>query len=86
MKSNDLLDHLEQVRDDYLEPIDKIPMEDKLIMSREEELTVTLEPWEISEVVRGALGELPESLEGHVDSLFNVVYDAIAEALDRARR
>ncbi len=86
MKSNDLLEHLEQVRDDYLVPIEKTPIEDKLIMSREEALAVNLEPWEISEVVQGALGKLPEGLEDQADSLFDVVYDAISEALDRARR
>lgn len=86
MKSNDMLDHLEQVRDDYLVPIEKIPMEDKLIMSREEALAINLEPWEISEITQQHLNDLPEGLEGHVDSLFDVVYDAITEALDRARR
>jgi hypothetical protein len=84
--TNPLLDHLEKVHDEYEELIDKIPMEDKLIMSREEALAVTLEPWEISEITQAALNDLPENLEGHVDDLFDVVYEAILEALDRARR
>jgi len=85
--NNELIDHLEKVRDDFLVPIDKIPMEDKLIMSREEELevAVTLEPWEISEIVQSSLKELPQGLEGHAGQLFDVVYDAISEALDRVR-
>ena len=84
MKINDLLGHLEKVHDEYGELVDKIPMEDKLVMSREEALAVNLEPWEISEIVQGALSELPEG--SHVDNLFDVIYDAISEALDRARR
>lgn len=84
--SNDLLDHMERVHDEYEVLIDKIPTEDKLIMAFEEELSVVLEPWEISEIVQGALNELPEGLEDYVDSLFDVVYDAISVALERARR
>ena len=84
--SNDLLDHMERVHDEYEILIDKIPTEDKLIMAFEEELQVILEPWEISEVVQGALNELPEGLEDYIDSLFDVVYDAISEALERTRR
>ena len=82
MKSNDLLDHLEKVRDDYEVLVEKIPMEDKLIMSREEALAVNLEPWEISEIVQGALGQV----DAPADNLFDVIYDAISEALDKARR
>jgi hypothetical protein len=84
-KSNDLLDHLEKVHDDYVELVDKIPTEDKLIMAHEEALEAGLEPWEISEIVRDALNDLPEGLEGHTDGLFDIVYDAISEALDRIR-
>jgi len=84
--SNDLLDHLEKVHDEYEVLVDKIPTEDKLIMAFEEELSVVLEPWEISEIVQGALRDIPEGLENHVDSLYDVIYDAILEALERARR
>jgi len=84
MKGKDLLDHMEKVHDDYEVLVDKIPMEDKLIMAAEERLA-TLEPWEISEIVQSALRDLPEGLEDHMGSLFDVVYDAIAEALDRVR-
>jgi hypothetical protein len=83
--SKELLDHAENVRDRYEVLVDKIPTEEKIIMAHEAEQTLGLEPWEISEIVQGALNELPEGLEDHVDTLFDVVYDAVAEALDRAR-
>ena len=84
--SNDLLDHLEKIHDEYEVLVDKIPTEDKLIMAFEEERSVVLEPWEIAEVVQSSLNNLPEGLENYVDSLFDVVYDAVSEALERARR
>ena len=84
-EKNDLLDHLEETHDAYVELVDKIPMEDKLIMAHEEEPS-GLEPWEISEIVQGALHGLPEGLDDHVDSIFDIVYDAVAVALDRNRR
>ena len=83
-QKNDLLGHLEKIHDDYVELVDKIPMEDKLIMAHEEE-SVGLEPWEISEIVHGALRALPEDLDAHVDSIFDIVYDAVAVALDKTR-
>ena len=84
-KSNPLLDHLERIHDDYVDdPIDKIPTEDKIIMAHEQEAQ-GLEPWEISVIVQGALNELPKGLEEHVDSLFDIVYEAITEALDKSR-
>ncbi len=89
--SKDLLDHMEKVHDDYPDLVDKddcfelpqISTEDKIIMAHEEP---GLEPWEISEIVQGALTDLPENLEDHVPALFDVVYEAISEALDRTRR
>ena len=86
--NSDLLDHLEKVSDDYLQNIDKIPMGEKLVRAREEELRQTvigLEPWEISEVVQLALNKLPYGLEEHVGSLFDVLYDVVAEALSRVQ-
>jgi hypothetical protein len=84
-KSNDLLDHLEKVHDEYTDLVEKIPTEDKLVMLHEEVSTDTLEPWEISEIVQGALNGLPEGLEDHVECLFDIVYEAVSEALDRVR-
>ena len=85
MKSNDLLNHLEKIQGDYVELVDKIPTEDKLIMAHEQE-SAGLAPWEISEIVQDALNGLPEELDNHVDSIFDVVYDAVASALDKNRR
>lgn len=84
--SRDLLDHLERVHDDYVDAVGKVPLEDKVIIAHEEFSSNGLEPWEVSEIVQSALNDLPEGLEEHVDSLFDIVYDAISEALDRARR
>lgn len=84
-RSNELLNHMERVQKDYVDAVDKMPTEDKLILSHEEALS-DLEPWEISEIVQTALNDLPEGLEDHIDSLFDLVYDAISEALDRSRR
>ncbi len=81
-----ILSHLEKIHEDYIELVDKVPTEDKIIMSREEAVAPsTLEPWEISEIVQAALNSLPGGLEAHFDSLFDVVYDAVAEAVDRIR-
>ena len=87
VSNKNLLDHLEKVSDEYLEMVDKIPMGEKLVRSREEDLRseMGLEPWEINEVVQQALNNLPEGLEEHVGSLFDVLYDAVAEALSRTQ-
>jgi len=82
--SKALLDRVEKVSEDYLVLVDKIPTEDKIIMAHEEE-TLGLEPWEISDIVTDALKELPEGMEDHIDTLFDVVYDAVSEALTRVR-
>lgn len=85
-KNNDLLDHLERVHDDYIDVVDKISTEDKLIMSHEELMSRGLEPWEISEIVQGALHDFPDKLEDNEDLAFDVIYDAISEALERSRK
>lgn len=85
-KNNDLLGHLENVNGTYTELVDKIPTEDKLIMSHEEIEKRGLEPWEISEIVQTALSRLPEGIEEHVDLGFDVIYEAILEALSRSRK
>lgn len=85
MGNKDLLNHMEKVHDTYVDLVDKIPTEDKIIMSHELEESGGLEPWEISEITQAALNNLPEGLEDHVDALFDLVYDAISEALDKNR-
>ena len=82
-KNTELLNHLERIHDDYGEVVDKISTEDKLLIAAEEQQG--LAPWEISAIVQGALSELPEALAGHADSLFDIVYDAVTEALDKSR-
>ncbi len=79
-----LLDHIEKVQETYVGLVDKAPTEDKVIMAREME-EEGLAPWEISEIVQAALNDLPEGLEEHMDSLFDVVYEAISKSLDRLR-
>lgn len=81
----DLLDHAEAVRESYVPTIDKISIEEKILLAAEED-NWGLSPWEIQEVVQEALNELPDGLEEHMDVLFDLVYDAIAEALGRVRR
>jgi len=85
--NKELLDHLEKVSDDYLQNVDKIPTGEKLVRAREEELqaVVGLEPWEINEIVQQALNNLPEGLEEHVGSLFDVLYEAVAEGISRTQ-
>jgi len=50
-----------------------------------EESVRDLDPWEISEITRGVLRDLPQGLEGHADGLFDIVYGAISEAMYRLR-
>lgn len=87
INNKELLNHMEKIYDDYLVVIDKIPIEDKILASREEDVgLINLEPWEISEIVQEAFRRLPEGLEDYITDLFDVVYEAISEALDRTRR
>ena len=45
--NNELLDHLEQIHDDYFETVDIFPTEDKISISLESP-PGPLAPWEIS--------------------------------------
>jgi len=76
--TQELLEMLEKV-------MDKVPLEDKLVQVHEAELFY-LEPWEIQDITQEALGNLPEGLEEQVDLIFDVIYDAVSEGLQRARR
>jgi hypothetical protein len=85
MENEDLLEHMEQTHEEYLDLVDKIPTEDKIYLSREE-IHNGLEPWEISELAQEVIAQLPESMRtDDTDALFNLVYETINEALDRAR-
>jgi len=85
-KNTDLLGHLENVHEAYIDLVDKIPTEDKLIMSHEEIEKRGLEPWEISEIVQNALNIFPDNLNEHMARAFDIIYDAISEALERSRK
>lgn len=65
--------------------MDKIPLEDKMVEMHTCELFY-LEPWEIQDITQEALSNLPEGLEDQVDLIFDVIYDAVSEALQRAKR
>lgn len=74
------LDFVDEYAVEEMDTLDKIPMEDKLIMSREEEFSVAeLTPGEISRLVNNALRGLPESLIEESgseisDAMFDVAY------------
>jgi hypothetical protein len=55
-------------------------MEEKIIQAT----TDWPEPWEIAEITQHALSKFPESMRNSndIDLLFDIVYDAINEALD----
>lgn len=85
MENNDLLDHLEKVHEEYIDLVDKVPTEEKIYLSREED-SCGLEPWEIAELAQNVMAQLPESMRtDDADALFDLVYETIHEALDRAR-
>lgn len=67
--------------------LEKIPMEEKILAAAEERISEGgLEPWEISEIVTHALHELQHFLPSEsVDVAFDVIYDAISEAVKRAQ-
>ena len=85
MENKDLLDRMEHTYEEYIDLVDKAPTEDKIYLSREE-TNSGLEPWEISDLAENVIAQLPESLRTEdADVLFDLVYEAIHEALDRAR-
>ena len=82
--NNELLDHLEQIHGDYFETVDKIPTEDKISISLESP-PGTLAPWEISEIVKSSLCNLPAEAQRYTDEIFDAIYEAVSEALDKSR-
>ncbi len=70
------------VLEDY--EIDPLSMEEKIVLAHEG--PVELAPWEITEIVQEAMADLPNELNvEQVDIVFDVIYDAISEALERGR-
>ncbi len=67
--------------EDYV--ADPLTTEEKIVLAHEKPLE--LESWEIIEVVQNALNELPPDFDvEQVDIFFDVIYDAVLEALERA--
>jgi hypothetical protein len=80
------LDFVDEYAIEEMDTLDKIPMEDKIIMAREEEYPSAREltPGEISRIVNNALRDLPESLVEESgseisDAMFDVAYAVMNE-------
>ena len=72
----------ETILEDY--DIDPLTMEEKLILAHAG--PVELPSWEITEIVQAAIAELSKDLEiEQVDVVFDVIYDAISEVLERVK-
>lgn len=64
--------------------IDPLSMEEKLVLAHSG--AVELAPWEITEIAQAAMSNLSQDLEvEQVDAVFDVIYDAISEAMERVR-
>ena len=79
--SKDLLAHLEKVHENYI-VVEKIPMEDKILAAHEEDTPRGLAPWQVSEIVQEAIKRLPIELGEYNDEVFDIMYEAVSEALD----
>jgi len=68
-----------------VETLDKISMEDKILLSREEDSQVQqLTPGEIADLVNAALRDLPEDLvEGSGPEIAEVCFDLVHEVMFR---
>ena len=70
------------VLEDY--EIAPLSTEEKLVLAHEG--PVELAPWEITEIVQDAMANLPQELNvEQVDLVFDVIYDAVSEALEHVR-
>ncbi len=64
--------------------LDPLTTEEKLVLAHEG--PIELPPWEITQIVQGAMSGLSENLElEQIDIVFDVIYDAVSEALERVR-
>lgn len=64
--------------------IDPLTTEEKLISAHEEALE--LPPWEITKIAQRAMSHLPEDFDvEQIDAVFDVVYEAISESIERLR-
>jgi hypothetical protein len=68
----------------YIQEVDKIPMEDKILAMADEQRE-TLSPWEIDGIVQEALNKLSDLIPAEeVDAAYDVVYEAVQEAISRS--
>lgn len=73
--------HDEWEMEDYV--ADPLTTEEKIVLAHEKPLE--LDSWEILEVVQNALRELPPGFDvEQIDILFDVIHDAVVEAVERA--
>ncbi len=73
--------HDEWEMEDYV--ADPLTTEEKIVLAHEKPLE--LDSWEILEVVQSALRELPPGFDvEQIDILFDVIHDAVVEAVERA--
>ncbi len=71
-----------RVLEDY--EIDPLSMEEKLVLAHEG--PIELAPWEITEIVQDSMFTLSKDLGiEQQDLVFDVIYDAVSEALERVR-
>ena len=64
--------------------IDPLTTEEKLVLAHE--APIELAPWEITEVVQGAMADLPPDFDvEEIDLIFDVIYEAVSNALERVR-
>lgn len=68
----------------YIEQVDRLTMEEKLVALAEEPDDSDLTPWDIDGIVLEALGKLGDAIELEQSELiYDVIYEAITEAIHR---
>ncbi len=76
-----LLEQDRGIIESYIEDVDKIPTEDKIMAMYEEE-SVPLTPWDIDVIVQEALAKLGDVITiGNTDKAYEVIYEAVSEAV-----
>lgn len=94
-----MLDRAEAVLEQYVDEYPSLDVEDtemsawadpftteEKIIAAHEDVPGSLEPWAIAEITQTALSRIPPDFTtDDMDLLFDVVYDAISEALERSR-
>jgi hypothetical protein len=78
----DALNHLEEIFGRYC-TMDKVATEEKILLSQEEPKWLPLE--EIKGIVESYMNSLPEELSDHVDLIYDLLFDAVNEAIARVR-